>query len=386
MAIQTIVGGRVFIGEQGLQPTKIHIDTGKIKELSDKEIPKPCIQLDDQDLVLPGRIDGHIHGANGHDVMDGTVKAIDEMAKILPSEGTTSFLPTTMTAPDHEVEQAVTSVLRYLSTKNETGKAEVLGIHLEGPFISEKKRGAQNPKYIKRPHLDSFNHWNRLSGGNIKVVTMAPEIKGAIPFIKELTGNGIVVSIGHSDAVYEDVKKAIEAGANQFTHLYNGMRAMHHREPGVVGGAFLRSDTFAEIIVDGLHCVPDMVRLAYEIKGKEGLLMITDAMRAKCLGNGTYDLGGQEVQVRDGQATLQDGTLAGSVLTMQEAYEKMRLYADADHAALVFMSSINPAKQYGIYDRKGSIAIGKDADLIILDRDGKLKMTICRGEIAYTRG
>ncbi|WP_408006657.1 N-acetylglucosamine-6-phosphate deacetylase [Pseudalkalibacillus sp. A8] len=386
MAIQTIIGGKVFVGEQGFQPTNIHIESGKIKGLCGREIQKPSVQLDDKDLVLPGRVDGHIHGANGHDVMDGKAKAIDEMAKILPAEGTTSFLPTTMTDPDYEVERAMSSIYKYLSAKNETGKAEVIGIHLEGPFISEKKRGAQNPKYIQKPNLELFNHWNRLSGGNIKVVTLAPEIEGSLTFIKEITKQGIVVSIGHSDATYEDVQRAIKEGANQFTHLYNGMRAMHHREPGVVGGAFLRSDTLAEIIVDGLHCAPDMVRLAYEVKGREGLLMITDAMRAKCLGNGAYDLGGQEVQVQDGQATLQDGTLAGSVLTMQAAFKNMKSYTDAENAALVFMSSINPAKQYGIYDRKGSIDIGKDADLIILDRDGKLKMTICRGEIAYTRG
>ncbi|WP_261129315.1 N-acetylglucosamine-6-phosphate deacetylase [Bacillus sp. Marseille-Q3570] len=386
MTIQTITGGKVFIGEQSFQSATIHIENGKIKALSDQTIGSSDIELEDGDLVLPGRIDGHIHGANGHDVMDGTVESIDEMAKALVAEGTTSFLPTTMTAPGHEIEQALTSVFEYMTTHNERGKSDVIGIHLEGPFISEKKRGAQNPKYIQTPDVDAFNHWNRLSGSNIKVVTIAPEIEGALDFIKEITSLGIVASIGHSDGTYAEIHRALEAGAKQFTHLYNGMRSMHHREPGVVGAAFLTSGALAEIIADGLHCAPEMIRLAYEIKGKRGLLMITDAMRAKCLGNGSYDLGGQEVYVEDGKATLQDGTLAGSVLTMQKAFENISTFTKADIEAIIFMSSINPAKQYGVYDRKGSIDIGKDADLIVLDENLELKMTICRGEIAYTRG
>ncbi|MCF6137773.1 N-acetylglucosamine-6-phosphate deacetylase [Pseudalkalibacillus berkeleyi] len=386
MSTHSIVGGRVFVGESGFQQLNIHIEGEQITDLTnDFRDNSSTIKLDDDDIVLPGRIDGHIHGAAGFDVMDATIEAIEGIASALVKEGTTSFLPTTMTAGQEKIENALQTINDYQQFHNNREKAEVIGIHLEGPFISTNKIGAQNPKYIQMPNFELFQKWYQISGSNIKVVTLAPEIKGATSFIKHLTKNGVVVSIGHSNATYAQVKAALSAGASQFTHLYNAMRPLHHREPGVVGGAFLNQDALAELIVDGLHCAPEMVKLAFDIKGKQGLMLITDAMRAKCLGNGTYELGGLEVYVQEGKATLKDGTLAGSILTMQDACWNMMNYTNANIDDLVFMNSINPAKQYGVYNRKGSINIGKDADLIILDSNYELKMTICRGEIAYEK-
>lgn len=386
MIIQSIVGGAVFIREKGFQKTDLHIENGKIQAFSDSQDPSSSIVLKEGDVVLPGRIDGHIHGAAGHDVMDATPQAIEGIATAIAREGTTSFLPTTMTSSFQETDQALLNLKNYIHSQARAEKAEVIGIHLEGPFISQAKMGAQNPEHIRKPDIELFQKWYELSGANIKVVTIAPELEDAIPFIRTITKYGIIASIGHTDATYDEVQAALQAGATQFTHLYNAMSPMHHREPGVVGSAYLHPDTIAEIIVDGLHCAPEMVKLAFNVKGKLGLMLITDAMRAKCLGNGTYDLGGQDVIVDGGKATLEDGTLAGSVVTMQEAFTNMKAYTDATIEDLVFMSSINPAKQYGIYDRKGSIDIGKDADLIILDENGELKMTICRGVLAYQRG
>ncbi len=387
MSIQVIEGGNVFVGEIGFQKKQIHIHNGKISALTDGAgNQKATIKLEEEDVVLPGRIDGHIHGAAGFDVMDGTQGAIEGIATAIVKEGTTSFLPTTMTSSSDRIAQVLQNLNDYIHSQKRTGKAEVIGIHLEGPFISPEKMGAQNPEHIQKPDLDTFMAWNEKAGSTIKVVTMAPELEGALAFIRAITDQQIIASIGHSNATYDQVQAAYKAGAKQFTHLYNAMRPLHHREPGVVGAAYLHTSTIAELIADGLHSAPEMVNLAFRMKGKEGLMLITDAMRAKCLGNGTYDLGGQQVNVLDGKATLEDGTLAGSVLTMQEAFTNMKNFTDATLEDLVYITSINPAKQYNLYDRKGSIDIGKDADLIVLDKKGELKMTICRGVIAYQRG
>ncbi|WP_349407681.1 N-acetylglucosamine-6-phosphate deacetylase [Pseudalkalibacillus sp. SCS-8] len=385
MSILSIVSGKVYVGENGFKRTNLHIEDGQIESM-DLQIPNhTIIQLEANDKVLPGRIDGHIHGTHGFDVMDARIEALEGIASALPSEGTTSFLPTTMTAADLDLEKALCTLQEYIASHNTRGKAEVIGIHLEGPFISPDKIGAQNPNYVQKPDLARFSHWNERAGNQIKVVTVAPEIEGALPFIEAITKRNVVASIGHSNGTYEEVQKGLAAGASQFTHLYNGMRGMHHREPGVVGAAFLCRDILTEIITDGLHSAPEMVHFAYELKGRENLLMITDSMRAKCLNDGVYELGGQNVRVNGDKATLEDGTLAGSVLTMQSAFMNMKTFTGANLEDLIHMTSINPAKQYGVYDRKGSIDIGKDADLIILDENDDLKMTICRGQIAYSK-
>jgi N-acetylglucosamine-6-phosphate deacetylase len=201
--------------------------------------------------------------------------------------------------------------------------------------------------------------------------------------VRYLKESGIIASIGHSDATYEQVVEAIEAGANHLTHLFNQMKGLHHREPGVVGAAFLHDELKAEIIADGVHVRPEMVKLAYKQKQREGLILITDSMRAKCLKNGTYDLGGQEVTVKDGKAVLEDGTLAGSILKLGQAFKNILNYTGCSIEDAIQMASVNPAKQLNIYDRKGSIAKGKDADIVILDHNREIFMTICRGEVAF---
>ncbi len=333
--------------------------------------------------VVPGFIDVHIHGVNGADTMDATKEALDTMVTALPKEGTTGFLATTITQEAKQIELAIKNAGEYIENQSLQGKAEILGIHLEGPFVNSKKAGAQPIQYIIDPDLELFKRWQALAKGTIKLVTLAPEQPGGLEMVRYLRENGVIPSIGHTDATFEQVNEAIEAGANHVTHLYNQMRGLHHREPGVVGAAFLRDELKAEMIVDGVHIHPEMVNLAYKQKKSEGIILITDSMRAKCLKNGKYDLGGQEVTVRNGKAVLEDGTLAGSILKLGNAVKNILSFTSCTLKEAIEMASVNPAKQLKLYDRKGSISIGKDADIVILDDQMDVFMTFCRGELAF---
>lgn len=350
------------------------------KPTSDKEI----LKMDTSYSLIPGMIDLHIHGANGADVMDGSNEALHTMATALPKEGTTSFLATTMTTAKHDIENALKNIAAYVPNQ-QPGSAEIVGAHLEGPFLSPKRAGAQHPDNIIEPNVDLFKSWQELSGNNIKLVTLAPERNGGLELTSHLKQTGVVASIGHSDAVYDEVEEAIKAGVTHATHLFNGMRGLHHREPGVAGAVLLHDEVTCEMIVDGIHIAPKMVKFAYKNKGSEGVVLVTDAMRAKCLGAGVYDLGGQEVTVNEDRAVLKDGTLAGSILKLNHAVKNMMEFTDCTLQEITQMTAFNPAKEINLYDRKGSIKPGKDADLVIVNKDLEVITTICRGEIAYSK-
>ncbi len=336
--------------------------------------------------AIPGLIDIHIHGVNGADVMDASVEALETMSDALPKEGTTSFLATTMTQSQAAIEKALITAGSYIQKYQPPGKAEILGIHLEGPYVNKSKAGAQPEEFIVNSSIEQFEKWNNLANKTVKIVTLAPEQPGGMEMVKYLDENGIIASIGHSDATYEEVSQAIEAGAKHVTHLFNQMRGLHHREPGVVGAALLREELTAELIADGVHVRPEMMKLAFQQKGEKELILITDAMRAKCLKNGIYDLGGQAVTVEDGKAVLQDGTLAGSILKLGNAMKNMMAFTGCSLEDAIQMASVNPAKQLNVIDRKGTLSIGKDADIVILDEQLEVAMTFCRGELAYHRG
>lgn len=331
---------------------------------------------------IPGMIDMHIHGANGADTMDATPEALGTIAMALPKEATTSFLATTITQSKDAIEAALKNASDVIGHQK-AGEAEILGIHLEGPFISKEKAGAQPLEYIIDADIECFDKWQELTGHKIKEVTVAPEINGGLSLIRHLADQGVIASIGHSNGIDGDVIRAVAAGATQVTHVYNGMRGMHHRQPGILGGALLHHELYTELICDGRHVCQGMVNLAYKLKGSDRMILITDAMRAKCLKNGIYDLGGQKVHVKDGLAVLSSGTIAGSVLKMDQALRNMLAFTDATLEDLVQMGAINPAIQCGVFDRKGSLEPGKDADFIILDGDNQLVMTVCRGMVSY---
>ncbi|MBM7095964.1 N-acetylglucosamine-6-phosphate deacetylase [Bacillus sp. H-16] len=331
--------------------------------------------------IVPGFIDLHIHGTNRADVMDAKEDTIPTMVRHLPGEGTTAFLATTLTQSKEKKIQALQNAASYMSMPTTLG-AELLGIHLEGPFISLKRAGAQPKEFIHKPDVSLFKEFQEASGGAIKLATIAPE--EGMGFVRFLAQNNVIPSIGHSDATYVEVREAAEQGAVHATHLFNGMRGIHHRDIGTAGGIFLHDSIKAELIADGIHVSPEMIRLTYKNKGADGIILITDAMRAKGLPDGQYDLGGQAVTVRGKKAELCDGTLAGSVLKMNEAVRNMVTFSGCSFNEAITMASLNPARQLGVDDRKGSIQRGKDADFAVLGSDFTILETYCLGKRVYT--
>lgn len=350
---------------------------GRIQQVSDS-ISSGARKIDGRGKILmPGFIDIHVHGANGFDAMDADDLALSGMAQALPEEGVTAFVATTMTQTADQIARAVETAGNYVGV---SGEAELLGIHLEGPFLSREQAGAQNPEHFRKPDLALFKHWQALSGGNIRIVTVAPELDGAEEFIQALIESDVIASIGHSAATYE---QTIASKAQHMTHLFNQMSAFHHREPGVVGAAMLDARFRVELIADLIHSHPAAVELAYQQIGAGRLILITDAMRAKGLGYGKYDLGGQAVVVDETGARIQNGRLAGSVLTMDRAIRNVQELCKCSLPELVQMSSANAATALGL-SKKDKIAAGMDADLVLLTEALEVELTVCRGEIAFS--
>lgn len=382
-----IKNATIYLEDSILQDGYILIDGEIIKEIGPAhqapEQADEVLTIAQNEVVVPGFIDMHIHGAGGSDVMDGTTDALNCMANTLPKEGTTSFLATTMTQSPENIEQALQTVQQYSKSENISGKADVIGVHLEGPFVNPSKAGAQPVQYIINPDPELFKKWSEISGHTIKQVTLAPEEPGGKELVELLTAADIIPSIGHTGATYEQAMEAASEGLSQATHLFNQMTGLHHRDIGAAGASLMNEDIYAEIIVDGIHVSPEMVNLALKLKGVDRTILITDAMRAKGLSDGTYDLGGQDVFVKGKEARLADGALAGSILKMNDALKNMMEFTGCSLRDAVQMAAVNPAKQLNIYDKKGSIAAGKEADIVILDEDCQVRATICRGIIAY---
>ncbi|MFJ6412369.1 N-acetylglucosamine-6-phosphate deacetylase [Terribacillus saccharophilus] len=362
----------------------IGMRNGEIVEIGEDE---PSVQYSQEvdgenRYALPGFIDGHIHGAAGADTMDATQESLHKMAAWLPNEGTTTFLATTITQETEAIETALEQVRLFT---NQAGEAELIGVHLEGPFVNPVKAGAQPIAHIRQPDTELFQKWQKLSGNKIKVVTLAPECDQDYQLTKLLASEQITASAGHTDSSFEQIKDAADQGITQLTHLCNQMNGIHHRDVGAVGAGFLLPMLLSELIADGIHVAPEMLRLIYQNVGPDRLILITDSLRGKGLEDGTYDLGGQAVTVKDGKALLPDGTLAGSMLQMKDAVRNMATFADVSIADIAKMTAENPAKQYGIYDRKGSLAIGKDADIVLLDDQLTLQATYCKGHLAYQK-
>ncbi len=313
--------------------------------------------------IYAGLIEIHAHGCIGHDTMDGN--NLDEMSVYQAENGITSWYPTTMTLPIDQVRKIVNVDISNIKGAN------VLGFHLEGPYIAMKYKGAQNPEYVVKPSIEEFKTFT-----NAKLITIASEVEGALDFIRECDA---VVCLGHTEATYEDGLKAFECGAKCLTHTFNAMPPLHHRNPGVIGAA-IEAEGYAQVIGDGMHVHPAVVKSLYKIFTSERMIIISDTLRAADLPEGEYEIGGQIVQMKDGLCRLKDGTIAGSTNNLFKCVQRVISFGiDADEAFK--MASYTPAKLMGIYDTKGSVEIGKDADLIVVDNNYNLLLSMVGGKI-----
>ncbi|OON91604.1 MAG: N-acetylglucosamine-6-phosphate deacetylase [Epulopiscium sp. Nele67-Bin002] len=327
-------------------------------------------------FICAGFIDTHIHGYDKVDTMDGNENAIYTMADGVIKNGVTSFLPTTMSMSMESIKTALDMV--RIAKSNQTSGAHILGVHMEGPYFNSIYKGAQNPQFIISPtkcDIDFVLSYKDV----IKIITIAPEIEGAIEFIEAVSPE-IAISIGHSGATFEQAKAGIDAGACHVTHLFNGMTPLHHREPGVVGAAFA-TDISCEVICDEIHIHPGLFEFLVKVKGEQKLVLVTDCMRAGGCIDGQYDLGGQAVNVQDGVARLDNGALAGSVLTMNKALFNILNNTLVPIETAIDYVTINPAKLIGVDGFKGTLDIGKDADIIVFNDNIEIDIAIVCGKV-----
>ena len=364
-----------------IEKGSILIENDVIKEINPKII-NTNEEIDCKGLyVAPGFIDVHIHGASGYDTMDGTFEAINEISKTICKFGTTSFTPTTMTMSASDI---LKSMLAIKKAKIEgTDGAQVLGAHLEGPFISPGAIGAQNSNYLIKPSYENFDAMTGDAMDAVVSITMAPEVDGAKELASILTEKGIRCSIGHTKATYEEAIEGIKSGFCHSTHLFNAMTGFTHREPGVVGATF-DTDITTETISDGIHISYPSLRIAYKQKGTDKTLLVTDAMCACGMPDGKYALGGQPVIVKNGAARLENGALAGSVLTLNKAIKNIYENTDYPLYEIIKMASYNGAKYCKVDNKKGQIKENFDADLVVFDENIDIKITIISGKVVYS--
>lgn len=332
------------------------------------------------EIVAPGLVDTHIHGYHGKDIMNAEEGALNVISKGLLECGVTSFLPTTLTDSKEKTDAALK---RVAGEYKDVEGAKVRGIFLEGPFFTEKYKGAQNPDYMSEPKIDYLKEWVEISDGLVNKIAIAPEREGAIDFIKKANAMGVRVALGHSDASFDEAVSAVDAGANIFVHTYNGMSGLHHREPGMVGAA-MSTDAISELICDGHHVNPNSANILMNIKGRDKIALITDCMSAGGMADGDYKLGDFPVKVENGTARLKDsGSLAGSILKLKDGVKNVVDWEIADIFEAIQMASLIPAKSVGIDDVCGKLREGYQADFIVLDYDLNLKATYLDGEEVY---
>ncbi len=372
----------VYVEGEGLKKCSLSFDGSIIKIARAPLKGAEEIQLPDDAIVLPGFVDQHIHGAGGSDGMDGTMEDLITISKTVAEEGTTSYLVTTMTQSPENITKALSAVKAYRELAPEVG-ARVLGVHLEGPFIAAAHKGAQPLEYVKTPNSATFDKYNAASGNCIRIVTLAPEVAGATDLIQHLSEIGVVSSIGHTGAKFADIENAVALGASNVTHTYNAQTGLHHREIGTVGSAMLMDELNCELIADTIHVSVPAMRLLVKNKPKHKLTLITDAMRAKGIPDGVSELGGQTVYVKNGEARLEDGTLAGSVLRMNRAVQNMVEKVGVPFTQAVDCATINPAKNLKMDKEIGSIAVGKRADFTVLNSSYDVLLTVRGGKVVY---
>ena len=370
-----IINGKVIL-EDSIKELNVFFENGKITEVSNR-VPTDETVIDAKGLyVAPGMIDVHTHGRNGSDTMYATFKDLNNISVSELKTGVTSFLPTTMTMPSVDIKKAIAA---GYDNKDKVEGAKILGMHLEGPFFSVKYKGAQPEECMIAPTVENYLSFAGDHPDFVKKISLAPEIEGAVDLIKYLREQNVVVSMGHTDATYEEAVKAIEAGATSGTHTYNAMTPLKHREPVVVGAVMLHDEVYAELILDGIHVSFPAAKILSKMKGADKLILITDSLEAAMLPDGTYELGNQKVYVKDGQARLKSGNLAGSTANLNQCVRNAYKHLDLPLYEAIGYATKNPADHLGLKDY-GRIKEGCVADMILIDDEIDIKRVILNGE------
>ena len=378
-----ITAARLVTPVEWIEAPVVVVEDGRITALwsrNSAEIPAGRL-LDFPDLVLaPGFIDIHIHGGAGRDAMEADESALAQIERQLVQHGVTAYLPTTVTAPQEKILKALDGLGKSIAAANtKPGRAVPLGIHLEGPFISHEKRGVHPPQNLAPPTQQAFDRFWQAAAGTIRMMTIAPELPGAAETIRHARTLGVHSSLGHSNATYQQAQAGIAAGADHATHTFNAMRALDHRDPGILGAVLENDELTADIIADGIHVHPSVLNLFLRAKGADRAILITDAISATDMPDGIYSLGGLEVQVNNGRCEYQ-GKLAGSVLTLDRAIRNVMTFAGWQLQQAVRLATLNPAQRLGISDQRGLLAPGRRADLVVLTPGGEVAHTIIGGE------
>jgi N-acetylglucosamine-6-phosphate deacetylase len=386
--LTVLLARQLFTPREAIDDAILMMEDGAITAVgtrSQVSVPPNVQVIDFGDAVLtPGLIDIHIHGGAGHDVMEGSDEGLAAIECLMTKHGVTSYCPTTVTAPVDTTLRSLDAlgkaVERAASTNGDGTRARPLGVHFEGPFLSHAKRGVHPPTLLQPASQELFERMWQAAGGRVSAMTIAPEIEGAYDLIALASRRGVCVSLGHSDAGLPQTRAAIEAGARHATHTFNAMRRLDHRDPGLLGAILTDRTVTADVIVDGIHVDPVIVDLFLRAKGIDGAVLITDAISATGMPDGTYMLGGFAVQVHDGRCEF-DGRLAGSVLTLDRAIRNTMKFARINLQNAIRMASLNPASVLGIAKRKGNLTVGADADIAVFTPSGEVVRTIVGGVV-----
>ncbi|MBI2815344.1 MAG: N-acetylglucosamine-6-phosphate deacetylase [Acidobacteria bacterium] len=394
MSLLAIKAKQLFTPLRVIENGLLLVEDEAIRAVGTREdisVPKRTRILDLGDCVVaPGFVDIHIHGGGGHDVMEGSAEALHAVACTIFKHGTTTFLPTTVTASTPRLVRAVEGLGKLIRGWPEDKQsrrhcAHPLGIHLEGPFLSAARRGVHEREHLQAPSVELFEKFVGAAGGTLRVLTLAPELENAAELQAEAIRRGIHVALGHSDATFNQTERAIVAGASHVVHMFNAMRPFHQRQTGIMGAVLTDDRIAAEVIADGVHVAPSALRLLIRAKGVSKIILITDGVSATGMGQGQYRLGEADITVKTEGARgvlvcrNAEGKLAGSVLTQDRAVRNMVTYAGVNWCAAVKMATWNPARVLGIEDRKGCLRLGADADLVFLHPDGTVAGTMVRG-------
>ncbi len=381
-----LTGGNIVTPFRTINNGTIVIEDGKISRLektSDKLETQNCRFIDvSGKIVCPGFADLLVHGGAGFGFADNSIGSIEKISSYFLRYGSTTMLASLFAKPEEMLLGDLSRVADYIEKHPESN---IRGIHMEGPYLNKKFKGAMNENYLWKPTAESWNKIWEASKGHIKIMTIAPELDGSAEVMQAAAKEGVVLSIGHSMASYDEVENAIDNGAAHVTHIFNAMQSFHHRTPGIILGALLHNELKIELIADTLHVHPAVMQLLLKLKGASGIILVSDSIRAGGMHEGEYEFADQKIFMKEKKAYLEDGTLAGSTLTLNSAVKNMVEATGARITEAVRMASLNGIKVLGLDHKKGILAVGKDADIVLLNKDYEVELTLLNGKIVYQK-